>query len=339
MFGQSVSQTKLPQDHYQVANCPTDTISSIDWSPTANHLVATSWDCSINVYEIDDIGKNSKPLLSQNSNFPTLCSSFGPTGSSILFGGCDKAAHLWDLQSNSVTQVASHNEPISFCSFVPQHNMVCTGSWDGTLKYWDTRSPNPSFSVQLPCQVFCGEFKGNLGVISCNNILFVFDLAFPDKAPLEIKPTHIKSQIVSVGLFPQLNGFGYGGIDGRVQFHDFNDSTSSSTYAFRAHRSSNGDGHTVSVVNFNPTTGAALTCGGDGRVIVWDKPNKSKLKEYTPTNPLPITAGKYNADGRLLAYASGYDWQKMMDDYDKNKRKPSLIFTYCEKDVQPKSSR
>lgn len=84
-------------------------------------------------------------------------------------------------------------------------------------------------------------------------------------------------------------------------------------------------------------TGVALSCGGDGKVITWDRFAKSKVHEYTPANPLPITAGKFNHEGRILAYASGYDWHKMINNYDKNVSKPSIIFTYCEKEVQAKS--
>lgn len=215
--------------------------------------------------------------------------------------------------------------------------MVCTGSWDRTLKFWDTRTPNPAVSLNLPNQVFCGEFRGNLGVISCNNVILAYDLSNLNNPAEEIRSTHLKYQIISVATFPSADGFAFGGIDGRVQFHDFKGPTDKNlSYAFKAHRRGD-NAYPINALSFNNKTGAIVTCGGDGKVITWDRFSKSKIHEYTPANPLPITSAKFSYDGKLLAYASGYDWHKMINNYDKNKSKPSIIFTYCEKETQLKS--
>ena len=39
-----------------------------------------------------------------------------------------------------------------------------TGSWDRTLKFWDTRSPNPMMQIQLPERAYCVDVKYPMAV-------------------------------------------------------------------------------------------------------------------------------------------------------------------------------
>jgi len=37
---------------------------------------------------------------------------------------------MWDLSTNQMTQIAQHEQPIKFIRFVPERNIIVTGSWD-----------------------------------------------------------------------------------------------------------------------------------------------------------------------------------------------------------------
>ena len=57
--GQAVSCS--PQDH-NVPSAGDDGISSLIWSPTANHLVSTNWDGGVRCWEVQESGQQVRAL-------------------------------------------------------------------------------------------------------------------------------------------------------------------------------------------------------------------------------------------------------------------------------------
>ncbi len=85
-------------------------------------------------------------------------------------GGCDKVAKMWSLQTNQSQVVAKHDAPIRHLFPVKDmNNMLVTGSWDKTLRYWDLRSPNPIHTQQLPERVYAMDVKFPLLVVGLAN--------------------------------------------------------------------------------------------------------------------------------------------------------------------------
>jgi hypothetical protein len=80
-------------------------------------------------------------------------------------GGCDNGVKMWNLQTNQQQQVAQHAAPIRHCFFLRQHNMLVTGSWDKTVKYWDLRTPNPVHTQQMPERVYAMDVQEELMVV------------------------------------------------------------------------------------------------------------------------------------------------------------------------------
>ena len=66
------------------------------------------------------------------------------------------------------------------------------------------------------------------------------------------------------------------------------------------------------------------TYGSDGAIIVWNKDTKSKYKS-SKKFPAPFTSAAFTEDGKLLAYAIGYDWS-MGFEYWKTQPVPTKIF-------------
>jgi mRNA export factor len=74
---------------------------------------------------------------------------------------------MLDLNTNQTVQVAGHDAPIKCCSYVNipnMSNMLVTGSWDKTIKYWDLRQQNPAHTLQLPDRCYSMDIKGPLMV-------------------------------------------------------------------------------------------------------------------------------------------------------------------------------
>ena len=70
-------------------------------------------------------------------------------------GGCDNIVKMWSLQSNQSQQVAKHDAPVRQIKLMKDmNNMLVTGSWDKTVRYWDLRQPTPVYQQQLPERVY-----------------------------------------------------------------------------------------------------------------------------------------------------------------------------------------
>ena len=71
MFGGSTASGHNPNNDIEVTAPPNDSIACLAWSPTANFLVAGSWDSEIRCWEVQNTGgtvgkcsqKNEGPIL------------------------------------------------------------------------------------------------------------------------------------------------------------------------------------------------------------------------------------------------------------------------------------
>jgi cell cycle arrest protein BUB3 len=57
-------------------------------------------------------------------------------------GGLDQVLKMYDLNASSETVLGEHKGAIRCVEFANEVNAVLTGSWDGTVKMWDSRVPN-----------------------------------------------------------------------------------------------------------------------------------------------------------------------------------------------------
>ena len=77
----------------------------------------------------------------------------------------------WDLASNQTIQVAQHDAPVKVIRWVkaPNYTALMTGSWDKTLKFWDTRSPNPIMSIDLGERCYVADVDFPMAVVGTAN--------------------------------------------------------------------------------------------------------------------------------------------------------------------------
>lgn len=61
-----------PQDHC-VPSAGNDGISSLRWSPTANHLASTNWDGGIRVWEVQEQGGQIRAQPKAQGEFIIYC--------------------------------------------------------------------------------------------------------------------------------------------------------------------------------------------------------------------------------------------------------------------------
>lgn len=261
--------------------------------------------------------------------------------------GCDKQAKVWDLGSNQVVQVAQHDAPIKTCHWIkaPNYSCLMTGSWDKTLKFWDTRSPNPMMSISLPERCYCADVDYPMAVVgTAERHIIVYQL---EGKPQQFKvlESPLKYQHRCVAIFKDKKksptGYALGSVEGRVAIQYVNPANPKDNFTFKCHRSNgapNGfqDIYAVNDIAFHPLHGTLSTVGSDGTFSFWDKDARTKLKSSELLEQA-VTKCAFNSNGQIFAYAVSYDWSKGHEYYNTGK-KNNIFLRSCYEELKPRAN-
>jgi len=319
LFGATQPQAN-PNFDVQVSNAQNDTISSLVWSPTSNLLATGSWNKEVRVWDVAANGTASPKAFIQH-NAPVLCCAFSSDGTRVFSGSCDNIVKHWPL-GHQATNLGAHDAPIKEVAFSQETGLVVTGSWDKTVKLWDPRvtTGQAAAHVQMPERVYCMDVRGVLMVVgTAERHVCIYDLRNMNKAFRSFQ-SPLKFQSRCIASFPDRTGFALGSIEGRVAISHVEDKDLKKNFAFKCHRhgQNSTEVYAVNGISFHEKFGTFATYGSDGGYVFWDKDSKQRLKLFQRM-PMPITAGSFNRDGTIFGYATGYDWSKGADHWDKTK--------------------
>lgn len=105
----------------------------------------------------------------KESSGPVLSICTGDTNR-VYFGGAgENQATCWDLATNESYFMGAHDGPISCMYYHHTKNILVTGSWDKTVKFWDNRVASCVGSVTAPDKVFCSHLLGDSGLFATSN--------------------------------------------------------------------------------------------------------------------------------------------------------------------------
>ncbi|KAL4437482.1 hypothetical protein ABPG77_003463 [Micractinium sp. CCAP 211/92] len=322
-----------PNKDVEVPSPPADGVSSLKFSPASNLLVATSWSGQVLCWDVQGNGQ-AIPKAAITSDKPVLCSAWSVDGSTVFAGGCDNGVKMWNLATNQQQQVAQHAAPIRHCFFIRQMNMLVTGSWDKTVKYWDLRSPNAVHTQQMPERVYAMDVVDELMVVgTADRQIQVFNLSNPGAVYKSLQ-SPLKYQTRCIACFPDKSGYLLGSIEGRVAVHHVEDNMQGKNFTFKCHRDGN-DVYAVNSMSFHPQFGTFVTAGSDGAYNFWDKDSKQRLKAMAKCS-MPIPCGDFNRDGSIYAYAVSYDWSRGYSEHNPATAK-NHIFLHAPQEAEVKS--
>ncbi|KAF6149268.1 hypothetical protein GIB67_026124 [Kingdonia uniflora] len=328
--------TPNPNKSFEVVQPPTDSISSLCFSPKGNYLVASSWDNQVRCWEVQKNGQNvgSVPKAVMSHDKPVLCSAWKDDGATVFSGGCDNIVKMWPLASGGqLVNVGAHDAPVKEVAWIPEINLLVSGSWDKTLRYWDLRQQTPVHTQQLPDRCYTLTVKHPLMVVgTADRNLIVFNLQNPQTEFKRIS-SPLKYQTRCVAAFPDQQGFLVGSIEGRVGVHHLDEAQSSKNFTFKCHREGN-DIYSVNSLNFHPVHHTFVTAGSDGAFNFWDKDSKQRLKAMARCNQ-PIPCSAFNSDGSIYAYAACYDWHKGAENHNPQTAK-NFIFLHLPQEAEVK---
>lgn len=337
-----------------VNNPPEDSISDLSFSPVKDLLAVASWDKKVRIYEIDSNTGNNQGLALYEHEGPVLSSRWSIDGTKVISGGADKQVKIFDLALQQQQQIGIHDAPVKSVRYVEcgptNTQVVVSGSWDKTLRYWDMRSPQPISTVALPERVYCMDASQKLLVVGCaERHIAIIDLNNPQQI-FKTSMSPLKWQTRTIACYPQGNGFAIGSIESRCAIQYIDEAEQSKLgFSFKCHRkqingttglrsSTNGEYNIYSVnhISFHPVYGTFSTAGSDGTFCFWDKDARQRLKNFPSVNcTIPVTG--FNNNGSIFAYAMSYDWsqghQSNRPDY------PNQIKLHATKDEEIKQKK
>jgi mRNA export factor len=267
-----------------------------------NFLLSTSWGGQISLWDVSKCSKVQELI----SDEPILSSCWHESNTAAFFGGGDGKVYAWQIEQGTKMQVGQHSSGVNFVKWLPKIKVLLTGGWDKKLYFWDMRGPAPSFEINLPERLYCGDVKEDACVVgTANRHLQIYNLEQPQK-PFRDLLSPLKFQSKCISIFPNQEGFALGSIEGRVGIQHIRDNDTKKNFTFRCHRDKSRV-HSVNSIAFHPTDGYFATGGSDGQLIFWNKERQEKVKEFSKST-LPITSCAFSTNGSSLAYSVGYDW-------------------------------
>lgn len=320
---------------------PSDGISCLAWSPVQDMLAASSWDQSVRLWEVSGQSGSAaqlQPRLTLPHEAPVLSCCFTKDGQRLVSGACDGKVRLKDLATQQEPQAWQHDGPVKAVFSMDEANLVVSGSWDKTVRFWSPQQPTAVATIKLPERVYAMDMKYPLMVVGCaDRHLLVYDLTNiqANQNPLKQGFSSLKMQTRSISCFADGQGYAVGSIEGRCSIVHLTDNAQ--TFTFRCHRSTE-EYSSVNAIDFHPSHGTFATAGCDGSYVFWDRENRHRLNQFN-TGTTPISAAKFSAQGDRFAYAVSYDWSRGHEANSMNLPNQVMVHQVARKDVEarPKS--
>lgn len=291
----------------QIQYAPSDVISALKFEPTNNQfLIASSWDCSVRLY--DTVNNNMRQKYLHNS--PVLDVAFQDS-THTASGGLDNQLKFYDLNTHSEAILGSHDDAIKCVEYSTKVNGIVTGSWDKTVKLWDSREKNCCGTYeQSNGKVYSmSVVEEKLVVATSERKVLIWDLRNMGNYIMR-RESSLKYQTRCLRCFPNKEGYVMSSIEGRVavEYFDPDAEVQKKKFAFKCHRVKENNVeliYPVNAISFHNVYNTFATGGSDGFVGIWDGFNKKRLCQFHHYDS-SIAALAFSNDGGTLAIGCSY---------------------------------
>lgn len=318
----TTTTTTVVSSGQELTNPPSDGISNIRFSNHSDHLLVSSWDKTVRLYDATADFLRGEFL----HGGPVLDCCFHDDSSGFS-ASADNTVRRLIFATGKEDILGKHDAPVRCVEYSYAAGQLITGSWDKTIKCWDPRGASGQERTLVgtyaqPERVYSLSLVGHrLVVATAGRHVNVYDMRNMS-CPEQRRESSLKYQTRCVRCYPNGTGYALSSVEGRVamEFFDLSEASQAKKYAFKCHRKSEAGRDIVYPVNamaFHPIYGTFATGGCDGFVNVWDGNNKKRLYQYSKY-PSSVAALSFSRDGRLLAVASSYTFEEGPKPHDQD---------------------
>lgn len=333
-----------PAKSFEVVSPPDKTVTALEFSPTSPEkpkvfLIAGSSDRTVRCWEVHETDRQTVPMAMKVLSGPVMDVAWTSDANQVFISSSDNMAHLWDLGSDQMIQVAAHDGPVRTCHVINAANYKClmTGSFDRTVKFWDTRTAVPMAVINLPERCCCAAVDYPMAAVcTANPGVIIYNL---ENGPVEFtrQRSPLNFDHRSIAIFRNKHNFPHGyavsNIEGFVAIQHVNPRKAHKDFSFQCNR------HIASTMcnyfkpvhdlAFHPVHSTLATVGSDGIYNFWDTYARVGFK-YSNTMNQPITKCAICDEGELFAYALGNDG---FGPFEFPTKKPQIFIRPCYDDM------
>ena len=245
-----------------------------------------------------------------------------------MYAGCGDGNILGiDIPKGASGTIGMHNGLVKNLFLIEELQIVVSVGNDKSIKLWDSRQGyKPIFEIKLLYKPLCADIFYPIMALGLEkDKSLVFDLKqtiisnylFQNSEEFIASP--LNSILTTVAIQPDKKKVILGAADGRIGQLNILDRSNSPSYQtketcnFKCHKV-DVDGkvryYSVNSMRFHQIYDFLLvTSGGDGVTYYWNINDKMKITNYQ-YNKVPITKTAFSPDGKVCAYALGYDWSE-----------------------------
>lgn len=313
---------------FELFDNPTDGITRVAFHPTnSDILLSTSWDGNVYLHNVR--ANRTRAKLGTGAALLDGCFSQRDPTTTCFAGGLMGTVCKLDVHNYKTVVLGKHDGAVKAVQHCVGNNLVVSGSWDATCRFWDPNSNSlaATHRIDLPDKVYAMDLSKDLLLVAmANRQVYLFDTRRPD-TPMQRRESSLKYQTRCIAFFPDATGFVIGSVEGRVgvEYVDADDAIQQQKYAFKCHREPCAGAtpqdqprelvYPVNAVAFHPTYGTFATGGSDGVVSVWDAKQRKRVKQLSPKYPSSIASLSFSHDGQYLAVASSYMFEQGEREY------------------------
>jgi WD40 repeat protein len=265
-------------------------IQSLDFSP-ADNVLAAGEGANISFWGLNDA---SNPLFTLSGHTDDVLElQFSPDGSSLVSGGLDHSARVWDVNSQKEVAQFLHEDIVSSVAFSPDGKHVASGSFDNTARVWEAATGREVARMEHEDAVTSVAFSPDgmdVLSVSLDHSARLWDAASGD----EIASLQLMDGVLSAAFSPDGRYVVLGNLDGTALIWD---TTTLETTTTMVHDDA------VTSVAFSRDGKYVFSVSLDNIARVWDA---STGKEITSLS-IPgteMTRLSSSIDGRVLAVGS-----------------------------------
>ncbi|GAB0094848.1 BUB3 [Sergentomyia squamirostris] len=319
----------------QLQSPPTDVISSVKFGSSSQFLGVSSWDCTTRIYDTTTCSMRQK--FTQDT--PVLDLAFQDPVH-VATGSLDQRVLMYDLNTQSERVLGTHESAVKCVEYAGKINAILTGSWDKTIKLWDSRDAKCVGTYeQTNGKVYAlAVVDEKIAVATADRKVLIWDLRNMGQFQMK-RESSLKYQTRAIKIFPSKEGYVMSSIEGRVavEYFDSDPEVQKKKFAFKCHRSKENNVELIFPVNalsFHNIYQTFATGGSDGLVNIWDGFNKKRLCQFHHYDT-SIASLAFSHDGSTLAIACSY-----LDELEKTPEplpEPTIYVRYVnEQETKPK---